>query len=108
MSNVPIKEVIKKSMLNVKDPVYFLKKYCYIQHPMKGKIPFHTWDFQEKTLRDFHEHRYNIILKACRQLGLSTLTGYTLWMMTFHQDKNVLVIAYQTRYLKNLVTKIRV
>ena len=60
------------------DPVYFLKKYCYIQHPMKGKIPFHTWDFQEKTLRDFHEHRYNIILKN-RQLGLSTLTVVTLY-----------------------------
>ena len=109
MSNVPIKEVIKKEYVKcAQDPVYFLKKYCYIQHPMKGKIPFHTWDFQEKTLRDFHEHRYNVILKA-RQLGLSTLTaGYTLWMMTFHQDKNVLVIATKQDTAKNLVTKIRV
>ena len=58
MSNVPIKEVIKKEYVKcAQDPVYFLKKYCYIQHPMKGKIPFHTWDFQEKTLRDFHDSR---------------------------------------------------
>ena len=89
------------------DPVYFLKKYCYIQHPMKGKIPFHTWDFQEKTLRDFHEHRYNIILKSVSWV-YPLLLGYTLWMMTFHQDKNVLVIVPNKIPLKNLVTKIRV
>ena len=29
-------------------PGIYFKEYCYIQHPMKGKIPFHTWDFQEK------------------------------------------------------------
>ena len=108
MSN-NLKQIIKQEYLKcAKDPVHFMKKYCYIQHPMKGKIPFHSWDFQEKTLRDFHEHRYNIILKA-RQLGISTLTaGYALWMMTFHQDKNILVIATKQDVAKNLVTKIRV
>ena len=47
----------------------------------------------EKSIEDFMQHRFNIILKA-RQLGISTLTaGYALWMMSFHQDKNILVIA---------------
>ena len=42
-------------------------------------------------------------------MGISTLTfGYSLWMMTFHQDKNILVIATKQEVAKNLVTKVRV
>jgi len=104
-----IKEVIKKQYVKcATDPAYFMKKYCMIQHPIQGKIPFELYDFQEKSVNEFKEHRFNIILKA-RQLGISTLTaGYALWMMTFHQDKNVLVIATKQEVAKNLVTKVRV
>ena len=109
MKNAPIKEVIKKEYVKcAKDPVYFLKKYCVVQHPIKGKVPFHLYEYQEKSLETFEEHRFNVILKA-RQLGLSTLTaGYSLWMMTFHSDKNILVIATKQDTAKNLVTKVRV
>ena len=103
------KEIIKKEYVRcANDPVYFLKKYSFIQHPIKGKIPFALYDFQEKTVEEFMQHRLSIILKA-RQLGISTLTaGYSLWMMTFHQDKNILVIATKQEVAKNLVTKVRV
>jgi len=104
-----IKEVIKQQYIQcATDPVYFMKKYCMIQHPIKGKIPFELYEFQEKSVREFKDNRFNIILKA-RQLGISTLTaGYALWLMTFHQDKNVLVIATKQEVAKNLVTKVRV
>jgi len=105
----PIKEVIKKEYVKcATNPAYFMKKYCMIQHPIRGKIPFELYDFQEKSVHEFKDNRFNIILKA-RQLGISTLTaGYALWMMTFHQDKNVLVIATKQEVAKNLVTKVRV
>ena len=104
-----LKEVIKKEYVkSAQDPIYFLKKYCVVQHPMKGKVPFHLYDFQEKALKTFEDNRLNVILKA-RQLGLSTLSaGYSLWMMTFHSDKNILVIATKQDTAKNLVTKVRV
>ena len=104
-----LKDAIRQEYVKcAADPVYFLKKYCVIQHPLRGKIPFHLYPFQEKTVSDFIESRFNIILKA-RQLGISTLTaGYSLWMMTFHQDKNILVIATKQEVAKNLVTKVRV
>ena len=90
------------------DPIYFMKKYCKIQHPVRGKIPFHLFPFQEETLVDFKDHRYNIILKS-RQTGISTLTaGFSLWKMLFNQDYNVLVIATKQEVAKNLVTKVRV
>ena len=96
-----IKEVIKQEYVKcAQDPAYFMKKYCMIQHPIQGKIPFDLYDFQEKTINEFQEQRMNVILKA-RQLGISTLTaGYSLWMMTFQQDKNILVIATKQEVAK--------
>ena len=105
----PLKEVIKQEYIKcVKDPAHFMRKFCMIQHPIRGKIPFDLYDFQEKTIDEIQENRFNIILKA-RQLGISTITaGYSLWMMTFHSDKNILVIATKQDVAKNLVTKVRV
>jgi len=104
-----LKEAIKREYAKcAQDPTYFLGKYGIIQHPVRGKVNFNLYDFQEKSLKSFMEHDYNIVLKA-RQLGLSTLTaGYALWMMTFQQDKNILVIATKQETAKNLVTKVRV
>ena len=103
------KEAIKAEYVRcAQEPAHFLRRYCIIQHPIKGKIPFALFDYQEKTLNDVNEHNNNIILKA-RQLGISTLTaGYALWMMTFQSDKNILVIATKQDTAKNLVTKVRV
>jgi len=103
------KKVIKREYMKcVDDPVYFMRKYCTIQHPQRGKMKFDLYPFQEDCLKQFHENRYNIILKS-RQLGISTLSaGYSLWMILFHADKNVLVIATGKDTAKNLVTKVRV
>lgn len=104
-----LKQAIKKEYaICVKDPQHFMKKYCVIQHPTKGKLKFELYDFQEDVLKQFHKNRYNIVLKA-RQLGLSTLTAaYSLWTILFHQDKNILCIATGKDTAKNLVTKVRV
>ena len=90
------------------DPIHFMKKYCMIQHPVRGKIPFHLFPFQEKTLTQFAANRFNVVLKS-RQTGISTLSaGYALWKMIFNSDFNVLVIATKQDVAKNLVTKVRV
>ena len=104
-----IKQAIRREYLKcIENPAYFMRKYCVIQHPQRGKVKFDLYDFQEKTLNDVKKHRYNIILKS-RQLGISTLSaGYSLWTMLFHADKNILVIATGKDTAKNLVTKVRV
>ena len=109
MAKQSLKEIIKLEYQKCAgDPIYFMKKYCMIQHPVRGKIPFHLYQFQERTLDQFAEHRYNVILKS-RQTGISTLTaGFSLWKMLFNQDFNVLVIATKQEVAKNLVTKVRV
>lgn len=104
-----LKEIIKDEYKKcATDPVHFMKKYCQIQHPKKGKIPFHLYPFQEKTLHQLRDNDYNVILKS-RQLGISTLSaGYALWLMTFYSDKNILVIATKQEVAKNLVLKVKV
>ena len=100
-----IKEEYKKCAV---EPTHFMRKYCVIQHPTKGKMYFNLYPFQEDTLNSMKDNRYNIILKS-RQLGISTLSaGYILWNMLFKQDFNVLVIATTQDVAKNLVTKVRV
>ena len=42
-----LKLAIKKEYaVCVKDPQYFMKKYCVIQHPTKGKLKFDLYPFQ--------------------------------------------------------------
>ncbi len=99
-----IKEEFKKCAI---DPSYFLSRYSYIQHPIRGRVLFDLYPYQAKAMGEFEENRYNIVLKG-RQLGFSTLVaGYALWLMLFHKDKNILVIATKQETAKNLVTKVR-
>ena len=99
------KEMMAEIVRCGKDPVYFSNKYAKISHPMHGLIPFDMYKFQENALVDFKKHRFNIILKA-RQLGISTtVASYVAWLMLFHRDKNVLVVATKLGTAANLVKK---
>ena len=103
-----IKHIIREEFVKcAQDPVHFMKKYCYIQHPQRGKINFNLFPFQEKVLTLFQENPYSIVLKS-RQLGLSTLSaGYALWLMVFHENKNVLALATTQATARNLVAKVQ-
>ena len=47
MKQGQLKEVIKKEYTKcAKDPTYFMKKYCVVQHPIKGKVPFHLYNYR--------------------------------------------------------------
>lgn len=105
-----IKQIIQAQYIKCsEDPVHFMREYCFIQHPKRGKIKFNLYEFQEnQVLTELQNNRYNIILKS-RQLGISTLSaGFALWNMLFNEDFNVLVIATNQEVAKNLVTKVRV
>jgi hypothetical protein len=100
-------EIMKEIVRCGKKPEYFINTYAKITHPMKGLIPFHLYPFQSSLLNDFEDNRFNVILKA-RQLGISTVTAaYVAWMMLFHREKNVLVIATKFSTAANLVKKVK-
>lgn len=110
ISQDKIKEIIKGEYIRCsQDFAHFVKKYCWIQHPQKGRIPFILFLFQEKITNLFVDEQYRyLIINKGRQLGISTLVAaYILWVMTFSADKNILVIATKQETAKNMVTKVK-
>lgn len=109
MSEQPnIKELLKIEYAKcAKDPIYFMRKYVKIQHPVRGTIPFLTYPFQDDALGQLAKNKKNIILKS-RQMGITTLVAaYALWLMTFHSDKEILCLSITQETSKAIVTKVR-
>ena len=102
-----IKKHIKQEYIeSARNPLHFFKKFCYIQHPTRGRILFNTYPFQDQTFKLLTRDQNSIILKS-RQMGISTLVAaYILWLMNFHQDKNILCVATTQNTAKNLVQKV--
>ena len=107
-TGTPSRQAVVAEILKCgKDPSYFMKKYCKIQHQLRGLIPFDTYDFQDDCVKDFQKHRFNIVLKS-RQLGLSTVSAaYVVWYAIFKKDKNILVIATKLNTAINFIKKVK-
>lgn len=90
-----------------RDPIYFFKNYVKVSEPLKGLIPFETYPFQDDCVKAFLEHRFVIINKS-RQLGLSTLAAaYASWLLLFHRNKEILIMATKLAVAKNFVRKVK-
>ena len=101
------KEQVDEILKCGEDPIYFIKKYLYIQHPVKGRLPFELYPFQEECIQGFLDYKFNIVLKS-RQLGLSTTTSaYCLWMAMFRQDANIMIMATKLNTATGMIQKIR-
>jgi len=103
-----LKQIIKEEYIKcAKDPAHFMRKYCHIQHPQRGRIIFNLYPFQGKVLNLWKENPYSVVLKS-RQLGISTLAaGYSLWMMIFYKDRNILCLSKTQETARNMVTKVK-
>lgn len=109
MTNEPQKLLKLKELERCKeDPIYFIKNYVSIQHPVRGRISLKLYPFQEDCINDFLEFKYNIVVKS-RQLGLSTITSaYCLWYAMFNMDKDIRLMATRLETAKNMIQKIRI
>ena len=60
-------------------PAYFLDNFFYIQHPTRGKMLYHPFEYQKRLIDTYHRFRYSISMMP-RQTGKSTsAAGYLLW-----------------------------
>ncbi len=96
-----IKEILKQEYIKcATDPGHFMRKYCHIQHPQRGRVLFNLYPFQDKVLKLWKENPYSIVLKS-RQLGISTLAaGYSLSSCGLNDSKNLAV--HQSQKVKDL------
>jgi len=89
------------------DPVYFIKKYVKIQHPVQGAIPFNLYAYQVKMVEAYKENRFNIVLSS-RQTGKSiTSAAFLLWFAIFNFDKTILIAANKNANAMEMILRIR-
>jgi hypothetical protein len=90
------------------DPIYFMKTYLVVDHPVKGRVPFELFPFQEECIKDFLKYPYTVVNKS-RQLGLSTTTSaFCLWMAMFQRGANILLMATKLETSKGMIEKLRI
>jgi len=87
--------------------LYFMDNFFYIQHPTKGSMVYHPWDFQKRLINTYHNYRYSISLMP-RQSGKSTsAAGYLLWYAMFVPDSTILIAAHKYTGAQEIMQRVR-
>lgn len=89
------------------DPLYFIKKYVWIQHPVKGKIPFEIYEYQKRLIECYWKNNSAIALLPRQSGKTSTAAGYLLWYAMFNDDVTVLIAANKFTAAKEIMDRIK-
>ena len=88
------------------DPIYFARNYVQIVTLDKGLQPFKMYPFQEKLVKNFHNHRFNIC-KMPRQTGKSTTcVSYLLHYLIFNDSVNIGILANKAATARELLGRL--
>ena len=86
-------EQIQEFIKCKEDPVYFANNYVKIVTLDHGLQTFKPYHFQEKLIKNFHQHRFNIC-KMPRQTGKSTtVVSFLLHYAVFNDNVNIGILA---------------
>tara|TARA_R110000868_G_scaffold14088_10_gene65908 strand:+ start:7534 stop:9090 length:1557 start_codon:yes stop_codon:yes gene_type:complete len=89
------------------DPKYFIKNFCYIQHPTKGRLKFELYGYQDRLVDVYHNYRYSIAMLP-RQTGKSTCAAaYLLWYAMFKPDSVILIAAHKYSGAQEIMQRVR-
>jgi len=91
----------------VTGPMYFMDNFFYIQHPTRGRMLYHPFDYQKRLIETYHNYRFSISMMP-RQTGKSTsAAGYLLWYAMFVPDSTILVAAHKYTGSQEIMQRIR-
>nr|DAR90938.1 MAG TPA: large terminase protein [Caudoviricetes sp.] len=95
------------NLSRVSNDVFFFSLFCYVIHPVRGKVRFDLYPFQKSVLYNFIAQRFNIILKF-RQAGITELISmYCLWLAMYHPNKKINIISIKDTTAKKVLKKIK-
>jgi hypothetical protein len=87
--------------------MYFMNNFFYIQHPVRGKMLYHPFEYQKRLINNYHRNRFSISLMP-RQTGKSTsAAGYLLWYAMFVPDATILIAAHKYLGAQEIMQRIR-
>lgn len=96
-----------KTLAAVSNDVFLFSTFCYVIHPMRGKVLFKLYPYQRSVLYNFVAERFNIILKF-RQAGITELLSmYCLWLAMYHPNKKINIISIKDITAKKVLKKIK-
>jgi hypothetical protein len=100
-----------EDFIKCSDPIngylYFMNNFFYIQHPTKGSMLYHPWDYQKRLINTYHNYRFSISLMP-RQTGKSTsAAGYLLWYAMFVPDSTILIAAHKYAGAQEIMQRVR-
>lgn len=88
-------------------PEYFMSNYFYIQHPVKGKMLYQPFEYQQRLIDTYHNNRFSISLMP-RQTGKTTsAAGYLLWYAMFRPDSTILIAAHKYTGAQEIMQRVR-
>jgi hypothetical protein len=109
-ANTPIEftqEQIQEFIKCKDDPVYFANNYVKIVSLDEGLVQFHPYKFQEKLIKNFHKHRFNIC-KMPRQTGKSTtVVSFLLHYAVFNDNVNIGILANKAATARELLDRLQ-
>lgn len=98
---------LEKCMDPVDGPLYFCKTFLKIQHPVRGAIDFVPYEYQERLILSYHNHKDSIAMLP-RQMGKTTCaTGYLLWYTQFVPECQVLIAAHKYEGAQDIMNRYR-
>ena len=94
-------------LAKVPNDVFLFSLFCYVIHPVRGKVRFELYPYQKSVLYQFIKERFNILLKF-RQAGITELISmYCLWLAMYHPNKKINIISIKDTTAKKVLKKIK-
>jgi hypothetical protein len=88
-------------------PLYFMRNFLKIQHPVRGAIDFAPYDYQVRLIEAYHSHK-DVIAMLPRQMGKTTCAcGYLLWFTQFVPEAQVLIAAHKYEGAQDIMNRYR-
>jgi len=88
-------------------PLFFMKQFMRIQHPVKGSIPFEPYPYQERLIESYNDHRFSIAMLP-RQTGKTTCaSGFLIWYAMFRPDSQILIAAHKYAGASDIMSRVR-
>lgn len=100
-------EQVHEMMRCANDPVYFIKNYIKVVHPVQGVVPLELYDYQVDMINAMHTGDDTIILSA-RQTGKSTTScAYLMWFVCFNEHKHVHIVSNKNSGAMEMINRLQ-
>lgn len=89
------------------DMLYFAQNYFYIIDPDEGKVQINLFDFQERIIDGFKNHRFNVILSPRQASKTTLMTIAALHEACFKSYRTTVIVANKESTAMEIFRRVR-